>query len=204
MEAVPGDAFETAEDHAAMDSFRKLGDKYNDMAHSGPDNTGLTALSEESDNEDGNEEMAHMVAELERSWEPHREGAPHLEAENSNDGSGNVEVQPNSEANASDSDNQGDDTQCNISQFIISNGYGVKPMVRIRYTDKYPNSQAGQPLSHEESRNSGYSSALGGGDNPWAPFNLKKDWEITRWAKLQEMGSTAFSEVLATDGVCYN
>ena len=155
VEAVPGDAFETVEDHAAMDPSGQSGDKYDDMVHSGPDNAGPTALSEESDDEDGNEEMAHMIAELEWSWEPHREGAPHLEVENSNDGFGNVEVRPNSEANASDLEDEGDDTQCNISQFIIGNGYGVKPMVRIRYTDKYPNSRAGQPLSHEESCDSG-------------------------------------------------
>jgi hypothetical protein len=199
-----GDAFETAEDYVAMDPFGQSGDESDDAAHSGPDNSGPTALSEVSDDEEENEEMAHMVAELERGWEPHREGAPHLEAEDNNDGSGNVEVRPNSEANASDSDDEGDDRQRNIGRFIIGDGYGVKPTVRIRYTDKYPNSRAGQPLSHEESRDSGYTSALGGGDNPWAPFNSKKDWEIARWAKLREIGSTAFSELLATEGVCYN
>ncbi|EDR06040.1 uncharacterized protein LACBIDRAFT_329283 [Laccaria bicolor S238N-H82] len=61
--------------------------------------------------------------------------------------------------------------------------------------------QAGQPLTHQESRDNVYGAALGGGDNPWAPFNSKKDWEIARWAKLRGAGSTAFSELLATDGV---
>ena len=184
MKPVPfqGDAFETAED-----PFGQSRDDFYDMVHSGPDDAGPTALSEQSDDEDENEEMAHMVAELEQSWEPHREGAPHLEVEDINN-----------------SDNEGD-TQChNIDRFIIGDGYGVKLTVRIRYTDKYPNSRAGQPLLHEESRDSRYASALGGGDNPWAPLNSKKDWEFTRWAKLQEMGSTAFSELLAIDGVHYN
>jgi hypothetical protein len=36
----------------------------------------------------------------------------------------------------------------------------------------------------EESRDYRYSAALGGGDNPWALFNSKKDWEVARWAKL--------------------
>ncbi|KAF8816261.1 hypothetical protein BYT27DRAFT_7221500 [Phlegmacium glaucopus] len=97
-----------------------------------------------------------MVAELEKSWEPPRDGAPH--------------------------------------------GYGVKPAVRIRYNDKHPSAWAGQPLTHEESRDLGYGAALGGGDNPCAPFNSKKDWEIARWAKLRGVGTTAFSDLLAIDG----
>ena len=130
--------------------------------------------------------MAHMVAELEESWEPHREGAPRLEVEDDMDGPGNIEVQPNLEEE-DDSDSE-DDRQCNISRFIIANGHSVKPTVRIQYTDKYPNARAGQPLSCEETCNSGYASALGGGDNLWALFNLKKDWEIVRWAKLLRDG----------------
>ena len=136
-------------------------------------------LSELSDNEDGNEEMVHMVAELD--WEPHREGAPLDVVEDDQDGSGNVEMQPNSEEeNGSDGEAA---RQHNIGRFIIGDGYGVKPTVRIRYTDKYPNARAGQPLSREETRDFGYASALGG-DSPWAPFNSKKDWEVARWAKL--------------------
>jgi len=203
VEAVPfqGDAFGTEEDYA-MDTFGQLGDEYDDT-NSGLDNTGPTTLS---DDEDGNDEMAHMVAELEKSWEPHREGAPHLAVarEDHNDEPGNVEVQPNLEGEENaDSDGEGD-RRHNIGRFIIGDGYGVKPTVRIRYSDKYPNARAGQPLSREETRDSGYASALGGGDNPWAPFNSKKDWEIARWAKLRGMGSTAFSELLAIDGVCFN
>ena len=76
-----------------------------------------------------------MVAELD--WEPHREGAPLDVVENDQHGSGNVEMQPNSEEE-NDSDSEAA-RQHNIGQFIIGNGYGVKPMVRIRYTNKYPN-----------------------------------------------------------------
>ena len=57
---------------------------------------------------------------------------------------------------------------------------------------------------HEESRDLGYGAALSGGDNPSAPFNLKKDWEITRWAKLRRLRSTAFSDLLAINGVCFS
>ena len=89
-------------------------------------------------------------------------------------------------------------------RFIIRDGYGVKPAVRLRYNDKYPSARAGQPLMHQESRDYTYGASLGGGDNPWAPFNSKKDWEIARWAKLRGAGSTAFLELLAINGVSFN
>ncbi|KAJ3811030.1 hypothetical protein F5876DRAFT_88572 [Lentinula aff. lateritia] len=38
-------------------------------------------------------------------------------------------------------------------------------------------------------------------ENKWAPFASRMDWEIARWAKLRGTGSTAFSELLAIDGV---
>ena len=147
VEAVPfeGDVFGTAEDYAS-DMFGQLENDYDDdvdMQSSGPDSDDPPPLSELSDDEEDDEEMAHMVAELEESWEPHREGAPHLEVEDDIDGPGNIEVQPNLEEE-DDSDSE-DDRQCNISRFIIADGHGVKPTVRIRYTDKYPNARAGQP-----------------------------------------------------------
>ena len=75
--------------------------------------------------------------------------------------------------------------------------------MRIWYNDKHPSAWAGQPLMHEESRNYRYSAALGGGDNPWASFNLKKDWEVVRWAKLRGVGSMVFSDLLAINGICF-
>ena len=38
-------------------------------------------------------------------------------------------------------------------------------------------------------------------DNPFAPFLSKLDWEVARWAKLRGPGSTAFSELMAIEGV---
>ena len=82
-----------------------------DTRDSGPDD-GPPALSELSDDEDNDEDEAHMVAELEKSWEPHREGAPGLEVEDDhdNDGPGHVEVEPNLEEEEDDSklDSKGD------------------------------------------------------------------------------------------------
>jgi hypothetical protein len=38
-------------------------------------------------------------------------------------------------------------------------------------------------------------------DNPWAPFNSQMDWQIARWAKVRGSTSTAFSDLLAINGV---
>ncbi|KAJ3754434.1 hypothetical protein EV360DRAFT_86837 [Lentinula raphanica] len=47
-----------------------------------------------------------------------------------------------------------------------------------------------------------YESCLSGiGANPWAPFSSRIDWEVARWAKMQGTGSTAFSDLLAIDGL---
>ncbi|KAF9471791.1 hypothetical protein BDN70DRAFT_819556 [Pholiota conissans] len=69
----------------------------------------------------------------------------------------------------------------------------------MRYSDKYPLSQAGQPLSQQECTDARYNAALGSGE--WAPFNSRMDWEIARWAKLRGPGSTAFSDLLSIEGV---
>lgn len=37
--------------------------------------------------------------------------------------------------------------------------------------------------------------------NPWAPFVSRLDWEVAQWAKLRGSGSTAFSDLLAIEGV---
>jgi len=204
IEAVPfeGDAFGTAED-CASDTFGQLENDYDDdidMHNPGSDLDNPTPLSELSDDkDDDDEEMAHMVAELEWSWQPPWEGAPGQEVEEDHESSGNVELQFDPEE---EDQNDGGYMRCNVNWFIIRNSYSVKPTVRVWYSDKYPNAQVGQPLSHEESCDCGYASAIGGGDNPWAPFNLKKDWEIVRWAKLQGVGSTAFSDLLSIDGAC--
>ncbi|KAJ3786888.1 hypothetical protein GGU10DRAFT_374527 [Lentinula aff. detonsa] len=47
-----------------------------------------------------------------------------------------------------------------------------------------------------------YSHNLKAGLNAWAPFGSKIEWEIARWAKLRGPSSTAFTELLAIDGVC--
>ncbi|KAJ7340027.1 hypothetical protein DFH08DRAFT_915752 [Mycena albidolilacea] len=38
-------------------------------------------------------------------------------------------------------------------------------------------------------------------NNPWAPFQSQIDWQIARWAKVRGSTSTAFSDLLAINGV---
>ena len=197
-----GDAFGMAEDYASDTLGQTVDDNDIDMANL-DDPPALMEVSDDEDDdevEDGDEEITNMVAELEKSWEPPREGAPGQEAEDNQQNTSNSELQ---EEELENDDDKGY-TQCSTDRFIIGDGYGVKPAVRIRYNDKHPSAWAGQPLMHEESRDLGYGAALGGGDNPWAPFNSKKDWEIVRWAKLQGLGSTAFSDLLAINGVRFS
>lgn len=41
-------------------------------------------------------------------------------------------------------------------------------------------------------------------DNAYAPFTSRIDWEVARWAKLRGSGSTAFTDLLAIEGVSIN
>ena len=156
--------------------------------------------SELSDDEDHGE-----MAEMENSWEPLREGAPdHEDNDAAIDIEDNLDLPPRPPSHAESDEDLTNPTQHeNHDRYIIRDGYGVKPAVRISYRDKYLSSHAGEALSQEESRDSGYGAALGGGDNPWSPFNSKKEWEIAKWAKLRGVGSTAFSDFLTIDGVIF-
>jgi hypothetical protein len=157
----------------------------------------LEDVSDDEEHDDS--ELEDIGAELETGWEPLRNGAPQEET-----GGDPVEVHSDIESLDEKSDSDKSSGQRNFDRYIIGDGYGVKPAVRILYSDKYPSSHAGKALSREESRDCGYSASLGGGDNPWAPFHSKKDWEIAQWAKLRGVGSTAFSELLAIDDVSFS
>ena len=159
---------------------------------------GLRSDDEEHHEEDSElEDVGNMNADWETGWEQDRDGAPQ-------DGGENELADIHSDEEESHSDNLNDHRQQNFDRYIIGDGYRVKPAVRILYTEKYPSSRAGKPLSHGESRDSVYITSLGGGDNPWAPFHSKKDWEVARWAKLRGVGSTAFSDLVAIDGVGFS
>ncbi|KAL0563684.1 hypothetical protein V5O48_018380, partial [Marasmius crinis-equi] len=71
--------------------------------------------------------------------------------------------------------------------------------------------QAGEPVESPNSSSTFYDSTDGFqhyesripgiNSNPYTPFASQMDWEVARWAKLQGTGSTAFSDLLAIDGV---
>jgi hypothetical protein len=69
--------------------------------------------------------------------------------------------------------------------------------------EKYPDSRAGAPVSHDRvaSKNESYAKSINNEHNPWAPFASQIDWEIAQWAKLRGPGSTAMSDLLKIDGV---
>lgn len=74
------------------------------------------------------------------------------------------------------------------------------------YTEPF-GGQAGAPLPSPHPAASGYdtysSNVKGSQTNPYAPFQSRIDWEIAKWAKLRGSGSTAFSDLLAIEGVRY-
>ncbi|THU76369.1 hypothetical protein K435DRAFT_704958 [Dendrothele bispora CBS 962.96] len=72
------------------------------------------------------------------------------------------------------------------------------------HVQNYPDPRAGTPLSVQTTSASDYhhyEQDLGKKSSIWAPFQSEIDWRIARWAKLRGPSSTAFSELLAIDGV---
>ncbi|KAG1882302.1 uncharacterized protein F5891DRAFT_1204038 [Suillus fuscotomentosus] len=68
----------------------------------------------------------------------------------------------------------------------------------------YPDSHAGKPISNNHTANVAYGAHLstdGDQENTYHPFASKMDWEVTRWAKLHGLSSTALSDLLAIEGV---
>jgi len=55
-----------------------------------------------------------------------------------------------------------------------------------------------------EDANDQYLSSIGDGNNLYAPFTSKLEWEIAKWAKLRGPSSTAFTELMAIEGVSSN
>ena len=157
-----GDAFGTAEDYAS--------DTFGQAMEDNPPPLMEVSDNEDDDDEDvkddkddeGDLELANMVVELEKSWEPPWEGAPRQEAamdddnvpglmDISDDEDGDdQEGVPHHEVDHSDVDNNEGHAQHKrkVNCFIIRGGYGVKPAVRVQYNDKYTSACAGQLLTH--------------------------------------------------------
>ncbi|KAG1839152.1 hypothetical protein F4604DRAFT_1599775 [Suillus subluteus] len=68
----------------------------------------------------------------------------------------------------------------------------------------YPDSRAGQEINQHggnDAANARYSFQLDDKDNIYFPFCSQTEWEIARWSKLRGPSSTAFTDLLAIDGV---
>ena len=81
-----------------------------------------------------------------------------------------------------------------------------QPIFVEKYSDKYANSHAGEPVPNIPSDTPAfakYSSKIANSEtNPYAPFANKINWDIARWAKLRGPGSNSLAELLAVEGVC--
>lgn len=184
-----GDFFGTANDYAeADDAFGQI-----EM----PSN-----INEDED--EGTSDIEDEVnAELEEGWEAPREDAPPRGEDFGEDGSNDaMEVDVAAPYPVPDDGREvhADDKR-EAELVLIANGHGITPKKIVRYTEVYPSSHAGDSVGQENTMDSRYVQAINGASNVWAPFNSKVDWEVAQWAKLRGLGSTAFSDLLAIEGV---
>lgn len=144
------------------------------------------ANDQNSDNED------EIRAELEQGWEPPAEKQ-------------DIETQTQSQLADDNVELDGDieqDCRNQAARDAIEDRFQVTPTVV-----KYPGTKAGAPVSQTGDGFHRYGTDLGAGgtgDNIWAPFESKIDWEFVRWAKLRGPGSTAVTELLGIEGVSIN
>ncbi|KAM6491367.1 hypothetical protein JOM56_013141 [Amanita muscaria] len=82
---------------------------------------------------------------------------------------------------------------------------GAEPVLeKWPYVAPYPNPAAGTVYSSVEvAENTRYEALVGEAllHNPYAPFTSQLEWEIAKWAKLRGPSSTAFTDLMAIDGV---
>ena len=167
-----GDAFGTENDYM-YDNFGQV-----DNPHPGE----LEVDIADGDNEDMLDAGQRAVeAELEAGWEPVRGDHHELVVETPSD--------------------EGDDAAAAAAAEARSQAEqrASAPPNIVSYSDTYPHRKAGAIVEHAQSSDQTYSAA--DNTNIWAPFTSKIDWEIAKWAKLRGASSTAFSDLLAIEGV---
>jgi hypothetical protein len=169
-----GDAFGGPEDYMDEDFGQ------NDVVLHGQ----LPELIDDPDDEEDDMLTAGQDAVLEAGWEPERPGA-------------SVDVTAAVQADSSDAplDPELTDVQRQQAEGRLNKTF------TMCYSDKYPTHGAGAALKQKQPHDDKYSAAINGLANPWAPFSSRIDWEIAKWAKLRGAGSTAFSDLLAIEGV---
>ncbi len=175
-----GDFFGTARDYDG-DNFGQLEDGHTDSNHE-DSNSGL----DEGLDHDAGLDQRLFEFELEDSLEPNRE----------------CRMDSNLESDMeSDSDSNLRDIRLASQRLAAEERADSHPQI-VRYSDHYPSSRPGFIVScSSTSGDSAYTASVDGKKNLWAPFTSEIDWKVARWAKLRGPGSTAFSDLLAIDGV---
>ena len=141
--------------------------------------------------QDEDEQPEEEVANLKNGWEPKRPGARAASFQTNED--------PTSQQlEAGDYDEPVINTPRSQAEGRIADSLSH---IVIRYSDKYPDHQAGASIKKTQPGDDNYRTALNHSSNSWAPFSSQMDWEIAKWAKLRGAGSTAFSDLLAIEGV---
>ncbi|PPR02155.1 hypothetical protein CVT26_012116 [Gymnopilus dilepis] len=186
------------------DVFGSAGDYDDDLFGQGSEREDLGEEQGGPEEEEGPSELdsEEEIAQddLETAWEPIREGAPvEIPAEGPGEGGEGGAEDPADEGRLEDDEIA---NRRSAEQVIIGDGHGIKPARVVGYNDKYPSSAAGCVLARGGLQDGKYRATVGAKANPWAPFRSKLDWEVAQWAKLRGAGSTAFSDLLAIDGVC--
>lgn len=73
---------------------------------------------------------------------------------------------------------------------------------------RFPSAAAGAPVPNGSSATdhtyATYRTQVEGSSTtgPYGPFASETDWEVAKWAKTCDVGSTAFSDLLGVPGVC--
>ena len=188
-EISPSESLQVVQDTEDLLPVSFSGDLFGSAADYSHDDFGqidgnrINADAEDDENKE-DEDQRRMNYELEMSWEHDR----------TNRGPSDLEDKGDDEDHTSTFDSS---SRLSAERRISESSTRI-----IRYSSQHPDSRAGAVVSRGQTTDDRYSNALGSNINPWAPFTSEIDWMVARWAKLQGPGSTAFSELLAINGVC--
>ena len=119
--------------------------------------------------------------------------------ENMDDSEGEGDRDTRSDPAPSEDEPPQDDIDCEELEHVLASLGG--PTVTVT---KYPGGLAGMAHSTGKiTENQNYEAKVGewSQENPYAPFASSLEWQIAKWAKLRGPSSTAFTELIAIDGV---
>jgi len=193
---VDSDSEGEDEDEDEMDGFQSpislMGDAFGSPLFYANDNFGQEPEEEvdaqADDKNDLDVEQQLFDLEQENAWEPE-----HLQDE--------IGVEMEAVTHVPVNDNESEDFDTTKGRLNAESCADSHPQI-IRYSDKYPTMGASAIKQYTTSTDEKYTTTINGEKDCWAPFSSEIDWKVARWAKLRGLGSTAFSDLLAIDGVC--